>query len=316
MTTMGRAASAALATALATGGAAAQSADDQQAIVRELLSGDPERVYMAAGRLPMVWGKWAFEEGYEVTRELADALLVALERENARADALWLEAGGHRHPDGPGDALHLLAGVVAATGNPASFDALVDAGFGVRGEEMPAHDAEFRSRLSEAIDQAWMFRQLEEARDWIENARNPDADGDAALDALGSLAGVERFSRERGEALEPWLREAMREVAILHLGRDAALDSKMRELLFGVAVDLAFALRDPEVDAALRTACEGGRCPPCLPGSNPHKERRFCVMDPVGFCESRNVPEGCAWWHEFAEYMQRITGLTYSRSGN
>ena len=317
MTTVGRAASAALATALATGGATAQSVDDQRAIVRELLSGDWEVVADALGRLPPIpggcehcggSGEVAFEDGYQ-TPELASALIAALEHEIRRArQAGW--GRGMFEREGHPETLSWLGHAVAATGYPGAFDVLLDAR--MWGVAVPLFET-YGTRAEEA----WLSRVLE-------SARNPEADESAASYALHDLAGADRFSRERGEALEPWLREAMREVAILHLERDAALDSEIRELLFNSAVGLAFALRDPEVDAALRKACEGGRCPPCPPGSNRYRYGRFCVMDPVEVCERWRPPagsahepyakRGCARSHEKAEYMQRITGLTYSRS--
>ena len=316
---MGRAASAAVATALATGGAAAQSVDDQRAIVRELLSGDWEVVADALGRLPPIpggceycggSGEVAFEEGYQ-TPELASALIAALEHEIRQArQAGW--GRGMFEREGHPETLSWLGHAVAATGHPGAFDVPLDAQ--LWGVAVPLFET-YGARAEEA----WLSRVLE-------SARNPEADEDAAASALIDLRTEAYGNRERGEAPEPWLHDAMREVAILHLERDAVPDvGEVRELLFGVAVGLAAALRDPEVDAALRTACEGGRCPPCPPGSNPYRYGRFCVMDPVEVCERWRPPagsahepyarRGCARSHEKIEYMQRITGLTYSRSG-
>lgn len=86
----------ALAAVLATGwclmtqAATAQAEGGQDALVRDLLSEDPDRVARAVALLPLVWpadGEAVvgygieFREGYEVTTELVEALVIALERE-------------------------------------------------------------------------------------------------------------------------------------------------------------------------------------------------------------------------------------------
>lgn len=77
--------------------AAARAEGGQDALVRDLLSEDRSRVVRAVDLLPLVWPAhgeevvWTgsairFPEGYEVTTELAEALIVALEREKRLAE--------------------------------------------------------------------------------------------------------------------------------------------------------------------------------------------------------------------------------------
>lgn len=71
-------------------GAAAQETDQDALIIRDLLSEDPSRVGRAVDLLPLVGpadGEGVagygieFAEGYEVTTELVEALIAALEHE-------------------------------------------------------------------------------------------------------------------------------------------------------------------------------------------------------------------------------------------
>ncbi|MCE2398388.1 MAG: hypothetical protein J4F34_04990 [Gemmatimonadetes bacterium] len=60
-------------------GAAAQETD-QEAMVRDLLSNDPDRVISALGRMPMA-AYYEFQRGFEPTAELVEALVATYDRE-------------------------------------------------------------------------------------------------------------------------------------------------------------------------------------------------------------------------------------------
>ena len=221
--------------------AVAQEGADQAALARDLISGDRDRVASALERLhagPLVpsdkkdYGDVMFREGYEVTTELVEALIVALERE------MRLQEEG-RSPD-PYLEMDLgLRHAVSATRHPLTVDILLRAWWG-------------------GSDVLLMFGPDMVLPRAVEMARSPEATPYEARQALRVLEdAVERWD----ETLGPEIREAMKEVAILHLegppdsfasAREAS--ETLRDFLFDGAVALAKVLRDPELTAIARKA--------------------------------------------------------------
>ena len=223
---------------------AAQVGDDQAALARDLISGDRNRVADALERLyagPLVpsdkkgYGDVMFREGYEVTTELVETLIVALERE-------WrlYEEGGSPDPY-----LELNSGLrhaVSATRHPLAMDILL------------------RTQWWGGSDVLLMFGPDVVLPRAVELAGSPEATPEEAREALRVLeTAVERWD----EVLGPEIREAMKEVAILHLEgppdsfASAAQESgkrHWRDFLFDGAVALAKVLRDPELTAIARKA--------------------------------------------------------------
>ncbi len=223
---------AAVATAwcLMTHDAAAQTAGSQDALVRDLMSGDRERVSRAVGHLPLVWpsegdGRIRFSEDYEVTTEVVEALIAALERE-----LRLVEAGDYY------EEFHLeIRRAVVATGSPLALDVLLRTDWGGY-EDLLQFGPGTLTQIAEF-------------------ARGPEATASAAQSAqLALIKGVERWGPELG----PEIREAIKEVAVLYLegppdgfasarGRQTWLD-----FLFDGAVELAKVLQDPELTAIAR----------------------------------------------------------------
>ena len=226
---------------LMTRDAVAQAEGGQDALVRDLLSEDRGRVGRAVGLLPLVWPDegeevvWTgspirFPEGYEVTTELVEALIVALEREKRLAE--------EGDPYGELD-LGLLT-AIAATRHPFTVDILMRTQWGSESREALLY---FGPGVLPGV---------------VELARSPKADPYEVREALRVLEhAVERWD----EGLGPEIRGAMKEVAILHLegppdsfasAREA--NETMRDFLFDGAVALAKTLRDPELTAIAREA--------------------------------------------------------------
>ena len=108
---------AALAAGFLAGDAAAQdAADDRDAIVRDLMSGDRDRVAASLGRLPMFAYDTPLPDGY-VTVELAGALVAALEAERR----IFNEG---REPEKYLELELGLLEAVAATRHPLTIDVL------------------------------------------------------------------------------------------------------------------------------------------------------------------------------------------------
>ena len=223
-------------------GAEAQSGDDQEALVRDLRSDDSERVVRALNLLPIVISDRdegcndgeVFREGYEVTTELVEALIIALKREvrireEGRSPAPYLEMN------------YRVMRAVAATGHPLTVDILLRA-----------------EALWGGIDLVLCFGPDAVLPRAVELAGSPEATPREAWGALGVLENaVERWD----ESLGPEIREAMKEVAILFLegppdsfasAREA--NETWRGFLFDGAVALAKVLRDPELTAIVRKA--------------------------------------------------------------
>jgi len=221
-------------------GAAAQETD-RDAIVRDLLSKDQDRVVDALNRLPRVYihdglQPYEFRQGY-VTAELAEALVAAYEHEvklPKRAGELFLglltAVIATRHPSTIGTLTRALF-----TGNSVK-DALLDFGPSV---------------LPGVVDQAL----------------SPEATPDEAIGAMFALkAAVERWDGELG----PEIRGAMKAAAILHLegapdSFASAADSHMSGHLFNRAAALAEVLRDPELTAIARNARHPSTGKPGIP---------------------------------------------------
>ncbi len=93
---------------------AAQTEGSQDALVRDLMSGNRERVSRAVGSLPLVWpsegdGRIRFSEDYEVTTELVEAMIAALDHEfgglsrqaTTTGSFIWRSAGPSSRPATP-----------------------------------------------------------------------------------------------------------------------------------------------------------------------------------------------------------------------
>ena len=232
-------------------GAAAQEGADQAALARDLVSGDRNRVANALERLyadPLVPsdkkgdGDVMFREGYEVTTELVKALIVALERE------IRLHKEG-RSPD-PYVEMNLeLRDAVSATRHPLTVDILLRAWWG-------------------GSDVLLMFGPDVVLPRAVELAGSPEATAEQAREALRVLErAVERWDGELG----PEIREAMKEVAILHLEgppdsfASATDEGAWRDFAFDGAVALAKLLRDPELTAIARKARHPSNGRPGIP---------------------------------------------------
>jgi len=229
---------------LATGGTAAQETD-QEAMVRGLLSEDPEIVLRAYGLLPLVYVHDApglgtkFQEGYEVTAELAEALAEAYERE-----AMLGSPNGEL-------SIGLLTAVIA-TRHPSTIGTLTRALWGNYFAVQALLD--FGPTVLPGV---------------VDLALSPEATPYEAEGAMFALkAAVERWDGELG----PEIRGAMKEAAILHL--EGAPDSfasageesgHMRDFLFDGAVALAEVLRDPELTAIARNARHPSTGKPGIP---------------------------------------------------
>lgn len=221
---------------LATHDAAAQGTGGRDALVRDLRSEDPDRVARAVGLLPLVWpadGEGVvgygieFREGYEVTTELAEALVIALEREYLLGS-----------PNG--ELNFALLKAVVATRHPLTADILM------------------RTQWGSGAREGLLYFGPSVLPGVVELARSPEATPDEAWGALRVLEdAVERWD----EALGPEIREALKEVAVLHLegppdsfvsARNAS--ETLRDLMFDGAVALVKVLRDPELTAIARKA--------------------------------------------------------------
>ena len=220
---------------LAAHGAAAQETDaDRDALVRDLLSEDPGRVLRAVDLLPLVWPhrgedvnpyRLEFREGYEVTTELVEALVIALERE-------------YRLGSPNGELNFALLQAVVVTRHPLTIDILM------------------RTQWGSGALEGLLYFGPSVLPGVVDLGRSPEATPDEAWGALRVLkAAVERWDGELG----PEIRGAMKEVAILHLegapdSFASAVSSNMRGHLFDGAVALTKVLRDPELTAIARKA--------------------------------------------------------------
>lgn len=225
---------------LAAHGTAAQETENRAALVRDLLSEDPDRVSSALDHLPLAWPPYDFREGFEVTTELVEALVAAYEREYVLGSpngelffALQKPVIATRHPLTVGILTRTLWGGNAATEGLLYFGPFVLPGV-------------------------------------VDLAMSPEAtpyEADGAMWALRKA--VERWDGELG----PEIREAMKGAAILHLegapdsfASAAEASSTMRDFLFDNAVALAKLLRDPELTAIARKARHPSTGRPGIPG--------------------------------------------------
>ena len=206
---------------------AAQETVDQAAIARELLSNDPRRVTDALYRLPLSREEeFRFEEGFEPTAGLVEALIAAYEHEKRLGN--------------PNDELHIgLHFFIIRTRHPLTIDVLTRSLWG----SYPAVEGllYFGPSVLPGV---------------VELALSPKATPYEARGAMFALeTAVERWDGELG----PEIREAMKEAAILHLegapdGFASATNANMSGILFNGAVALAKLLRDPELTAIARKA--------------------------------------------------------------
>ena len=215
---------------LASGHAAAQdAADDRDAVVRELTSGDRGRVAASLGLLPPGGYGGPFPEGY-VTVELVEALIAALEHE------LWLHKESTLDPY-----LELILGLlraVAATRHPLTIDVLTRSAFIGSG----AQDAllDFGPGVLPGV---------------ADLAVSPEATPDEVWGAMRTLLrGVKRWGPGQ---LGAEAREAVKGAAILHLEGPPdhfASTAEPRDLHFDKAAEIAGLLGDPELTAVARKA--------------------------------------------------------------
>lgn len=217
---------------LAAHGAAAQSPeDDREDRVRDLLSGDRDRVADALDRLPY---RDTFPEGY-VTSGLVEALIVAHEREEQ------LRRDASTEPDTYLEMHIALVDAMIATRHPLTTDVLMRLAWAGNGPvDAVLH---FGSDVLPRV---------------VELAGSPEA---TAREATGALYTLQRAVERWSAALGPEIREAMKGVAILHLegppvGFASAnpTDTWWRGFVFDSAVELAGALEDPELTDIARAA--------------------------------------------------------------
>ena len=221
-----------LATAcLAAHGAAAQSEDGREDLVRDLVSGDRDRVADVLERLP---NRDTFPEGY-VTTGLVEALIVAHEREERLLRDASTEPGTNLE-------MHIaLVDAMIATRHPLTIDVLMRLAWAGNGP----------------VDAVLHFGPDVLPR-VVELAGSPEA---TAREANGALYTLQRAAERWGAALRPEIREAMKGVAILHLegppdGFASAnpTETWWRGFVFDSAVELAGALEDPELADIARAA--------------------------------------------------------------
>jgi len=226
-------------------GAAAQEAaggDGRDAIVRDLLSNDRERVASALGQLPVHGYRTPFPDGY-VTAELAGALITALEREkqlfeDGREPERYLELN-----------LDLLR-AVAATRHPLTVDVLTRSIWGNGALDALLH---FGPGVLPGV---------------AEQAASPEATPRQAEGALWVLrVALERWGAEK---LDAETREAVKGAAILHLegppDHFASVASQtLRDFQFDEAAEIAKLLGDPELTAVARKARHPTTGKPAIP---------------------------------------------------
>lgn len=227
--------------------AAAQVRADQAALARDLTSGDRNRVAAALERLPLIpspepGSDVVFREGYAVTTELVEALIVALDRE------MRLLGDASTEPDTYLEMNFGLVDAVAATRHPLTVDILLRAWGG-------------------GVDVLLLFGPDVVLPRAVELAGSPEA---TAKEAQGALHVLENAVERWDEELGPEIREAMKEVAILHLEGPpesfaSAVDSVWRDFAFDGAVALAKVLRDPELTAIARKARHPSNGSPGIP---------------------------------------------------
>ncbi|MCE2398755.1 MAG: hypothetical protein J4F34_06955 [Gemmatimonadetes bacterium] len=203
-------------------GAAAQETD-QDAIVRDLLSHDFERIRDALERLPLVYihdappggAHFEFPKGFEPTTELVEALVTAYDRT----------------PNG--ELRNGLRKPLIATRHPLTIDVLTRTLY-----------------TGNAAKDGLLYFGPSVLPGVVDLAMSPEATPNEATGAMSALkAAVERWDGELG----PEIRGAMKEAAILHLegapDSFASAGSHMSGFLFDDAVALAEVLRDPELTA-------------------------------------------------------------------
>ena len=227
--------------------AAAQVRDGQAALARDLTSGDRNRVAAALERLPLIpspepepGSDRVFREGYAVTTELVEALIVALDRE------MRLLGDASTEPDTHLEMKFGLVDAVAATRHPLTVDILLRAW---------------------GVDVLLLFGPDVVLPRAVELAGSPEA---TAKEARGALHVLEIAIQRWGEELGPEIREAMKEVAILHLegppesfaSATAPSNAKSRQTL---STALAKVLRDPELTAIARKARHPSNGRPGIP---------------------------------------------------
>ncbi len=231
-----------LATAcFATHAAAAQipAGSEQEALIRDLLSNDRDRVARAVGLLPVDYDGnrgWVFRGGYEATTALVEALIVALERENRL----------FRDEDGGGLGSHLelpleLLHVVIATRDSSTT--------GVLTRMLWTGGAARQALLSFGPG------ALPEVLDLAESPMSTN------LEASSALLALQEAARQWEAVLDPEIRSRMKEVTILYLKGppDHFVSYKERHWTFSRAVGLAEALQDPELIALARSLAGPGR---------------------------------------------------------
>ena len=214
----------------------------QSEIARDLKSGDHDKVSRALAEVPSpVWtgGRPRYPQGYVVSRELANALIAALEHERRTHVPDGATYTGPYMCDECEDELQRsLLDCVIALKDPAAIPALV------------------RNSIQLIVMDALLDFGPRVVPELVKWARDPEALGFGVAGALDMLSSAVVLW---GKDMSVKTRADVKAAAALHLGvppERYASSKDRRNFAFGSAMELASVLRDPDLMAVLRAIAE------------------------------------------------------------